>query len=129
MPGPWTRIMRILIADRDDATRWALRMLLHVEPGLVVVGEASDGEGLLACVRETGPDLVLLDWDLPGPPIAALLYDLDALNTRPAIIVLGARQELARDALAAGADAFFCQDRPPSNLLLTIRDIGPGLRP
>jgi two-component system response regulator DesR len=103
-------------------------MLLHVEPGLVVVGEASAGEELLARVRETGPDLLLLDTDLPGPSLSALLHDLHALNTRPTVIVLGARQEMAGDALAAGADAFFCQDRPPSSLLLTIRDIGPGSR-
>jgi DNA-binding NarL/FixJ family response regulator len=122
-------ILRIVIADREATTRLALRMLLHEEPGLLVVGQAGDGQELLDNVRETHPHLVLLDWDLPGPPVEALLSDLQALNERPAVIVLGARQELRNRTLAAGADAFVCQGHPPSHLLAAIRDIDVGQPP
>ena len=118
--------LRIVIADREATTRAALRMLLHEEPGLLVVGQAGDGQELLDSVRETHPDLVLLDWDLPGPPVEALLSDLQVLNERPAVIVLGARQELRNQTLAAGADAFVYQGNPPSHLLAAIRDIDVG---
>ena len=118
--------LRIVIADREAATRLALRMLLHEEPGLLVVGQAGDGQQLLDSVRETHPDLVLLDWDLPGPPIETLLSDLQTLNERPAVIVLGARQELRNQTLAAGADAFVHQGHPPNHLLAAIRDIDVG---
>ena len=118
--------LRIVIADREATTRAALRMLLHEEPGLLVVGQAGDGQELLDSVRETHPDLVLLDWDLPGPPVEALLSDLQVLNERPAVIVLGARQELRTQALAAGADDFVHQGHPPSHLLAAIRDIDVG---
>jgi DNA-binding NarL/FixJ family response regulator len=118
--------LRIVIADREAATRLALRMLLHEEPGLLVVGQVGDGQQLLHSVRETHPDLVLLDWDLPGPPIETLLSDLQALNERPAVIVLGARQELRNQTLAAGADYFVHQGHPPKHLLAAIRDIDVG---
>ena len=101
-------------------------MLLHEEPGLLVVGQAGDGQELLDNVQETHPDLVLLDWDLPGPPIEAQLSDLRALDGQPAVIVLGARQELRNRTLAAGADDFVHQGHPPSQLLAAIRDIFEG---
>lgn len=121
--------MRIVIADREAATRLALQMLLREEPGLLVVGQAGDGQELLATVRETRPDLVLLDWDLVGPPVSPLLSDLHTFNQRPAVIVLGARQELEGPALVAGADAFVCQGHPPDHLLDAIRDIDAGASP
>ena len=118
--------LRILIADREATTRAALRMLLHEEPGLLVVGQAGDGQELLDSVRETHPDLVLLGWDLPGPPIETLLSNLQALDGQPAVIVLSARQELRNQTLAAGADAFVYQGHPPNHLLAAIRDIDMG---
>ncbi len=113
--------LRIVIADREATTRLALRMLLHEEPGLLVVGQAGDGQELLDKVRETRPRLVLLDWDLPGPPVEVLLSSLQVLSERTAVIVLGARQELRNPTLAAGADAFVSKSDPPKRLLTAIR--------
>ena len=118
--------LRIVIADREATTRLALRMLLHEESGLLVVGQAGDSQELLDSVRETHPDLVLLDWDLPGPPLEVLLSDLQSLDGQPAVIVLGARQELRNQILDAGVDAFVYQGNPPSHLLAVIRDIDVG---
>ena len=58
--------MRIFLADDQAKARSALRLLLEQEPGLSVVGEATETEDLLAQVQRTQPDLVLLDWELPG---------------------------------------------------------------
>lgn len=121
--------LRIVIADREATTRLALRMLLNEEPGLLVVGQAGDGQELMDSVRDTRPDLVLLDWDLPGPPVETLLSDLQSLDGQPAVIVLGARQELRNHTLAAGADGFVHQGHPPSHLLAAIRDIDVGQLP
>jgi DNA-binding response OmpR family regulator len=66
---------------------------------------------------------VLLDWELPGRPAAALLFALHGLDYHPRIIVLSTRPESEPDALAAGADAFVWKGDPPEILLGTFRHL------
>ena len=54
--------MRIMVADHQSKVRFALRTLLARRPGLEVVGEADTVEKLVAVVRATRPDLLLLHW-------------------------------------------------------------------
>jgi DNA-binding NarL/FixJ family response regulator len=56
--------MRILLADNLPKVRFALRVLLEQQPGLEVVGEATDAQDLLIQVEATAPDLVLLRFSL-----------------------------------------------------------------
>jgi DNA-binding NarL/FixJ family response regulator len=65
--------MQILLADDQKKVRSALRLLLEQQPDLEILGEAVDTTGLLDWVRAAHPDLVLLDWELPGLPAVALL--------------------------------------------------------
>jgi len=58
--------MRLLIADDHEVLRGALRSALEREPDIEVVGEAGDGETMLARARELSPDLVLMDIAMPG---------------------------------------------------------------
>ena len=112
--------MRILLADNQPKVRFALRLLLGQEEGISVVGEAAAAEGLFTQIEATCPDLVLLDWDLPGVPMVDLLSALN--NTYPAlsVIALSWRLELERLVLDAGADAFISKADPPEQLLATI---------
>ena len=52
--------MRILIADDQAKVRFALRILLERQPGLEVIGEAANGQDLLAKTSTLRPDLVLV---------------------------------------------------------------------
>ena len=72
--------MRVLVADSDPRVRKALSMLLRLEPELAIVGESTDASSLLAQVIELEPDLVLLDWELPGSPITTLIERLRKKN-------------------------------------------------
>ncbi len=112
---------RIIVADADQRVRSALRILLQEEPGLVVVGESSDLPSLMAQVAELVPDLVLLDWELPGRPAAAILVAQTTIDYRPMIIVFSARPESEEAVLAAGADAFVSKGDPPEALLSAFR--------
>ena len=58
--------MRIFIADGDSGTRLALQMYLHREPGLYVTGMTTQTQGLVTQVAASQPDVLLLDWKLPG---------------------------------------------------------------
>jgi len=114
--------MRILVADDQPKVRFALRVLLERQPGLKVVGEAADAGDLLAQVEMACPDLVLLDWELPGLAGGDLLSALRGVCPNLFVIVLSGRLEVRRAALNAGADAFVYKCDPPERLLTAIAD-------
>jgi DNA-binding NarL/FixJ family response regulator len=114
---------RILVADSDARVRSALHTLLHQEPAQIAIRESADVGSLAIQVREFKPNLVLLDWELPGRPAAALLFALHGLDYHPKVIVLSTRPEAETDALAAGADAFVCKADPPERLLYSFRTL------
>src|SRR5512137_1337543 len=58
-------MIRLLIVDDQPAVRKGLQMRLEVEPDLSVVGEASDGEIAVELARALGPDIVLMDVEMP----------------------------------------------------------------
>ena len=112
--------MRVLLADDQPKVRLALRLLLEQEQGISVVGEAAEAKALLAQVAAGCPELVLLDWGLPGMAVADLLIALRQTCTALTIIVLSGQPEAEQDALRAGADAFVSKTDPPERLLAAI---------
>jgi DNA-binding NarL/FixJ family response regulator len=114
---------RILVADSDARVRLALQTLLQQEPTRIAVRESADIAGLATQFTQFKPDLILLDWELPGRPAAALLFALHGLDYHPKVIVLSTRPESEIDALAIGADAFVCKGDPPERLLDSFRTL------
>ena len=122
--------MRILIADDQPQVRSALRLLLGHEPGVTVVGEADDAERTLELAARQRPDLVLLDWELPGLPAAGpstnggqhLLLALRACCPGMKVVALSGRPEARQPALDAGADVFVSKGDPPERLLAAMED-------
>jgi DNA-binding NarL/FixJ family response regulator len=113
--------LHILIANHRALVRSALRTFLWAQPGLDVVGEASDSQELLSQLESTRPNLLILDWELPGQSAADLLAALSTRDGRFQIIVLGNSRELQPDVLAAGADCYVSKNEPPRRLLAAIR--------
>jgi DNA-binding NarL/FixJ family response regulator len=122
--------MRVLLADGDPDVRGALRLLLTHDLGMRVIGEVADAAALRAQVQLAGPDLLLLDWALPGPAAAAKVAELRALAPGLRIIVLSAHPEMRPLALAAGVDAFVGKTEAPAQLLTALRTLpAPGPAP
>jgi len=111
--------MDILLAD-NRKVRLALRVLLEQTAGLTVVGEASNARDLLAQTSATRPDLVLLDWTLPGLHDNGTLHTLRQICPDLSVIVLSGRPQARKAALAAGANAFVSKVDPPERLLAAI---------
>jgi DNA-binding NarL/FixJ family response regulator len=112
--------MRLFIADEDKQLRVALQILLHQEPGVQVIGVATQAKGLLAQVKACEPDLLLLDWNLPGIAVSELIADLRKLELPPKIVILAVRPEVENAAMAAGADAFVSKNGSPQELLACL---------
>lgn len=114
--------LRVLLADDQLAVRSALRLVLEQEPDVVVVGEVAEAARLLAEVTLSQPDLLLLDWELPGLPAADLLAALQALCPGIQVVALSGRPEAREPALKTGARAFVSKGDPPERLLAIIDD-------
>ncbi len=98
-------------------------MLAVEDPGLTfhVVGEADDTPGLLTQAKAAQPDLVLLDWELPGINPVNTLLALRLVCRQARVIALSAREGIAQAARDAGAEAFVSKTDPPEYLLCAIQ--------
>lgn len=124
----WRQIggaMIIGIADAQARVRFGLRVLLGQQPGWVVCGEAADFQELQVLARDHRPDVLLIDWDLPGEPPVGLLHRLWVQFPGIICITVSGRQELRQAALLAGADGFVCKTEPPEKLLAILREFQP----
>ena len=112
--------MRVILADDQAKVRSALRLLLEHRPDVEILGEAVDTTGLLDWAKAACPDLVLLDWELPGLPAAALLPLVHDHCPDLRVIALSSRPEARQAALDTGADAFVSKGDPPERLLVAM---------
>ena len=115
--------LNILIGDAQPRVRFGLRLLLEQQPGWRVAGEAEDAQTLLDHVRGGCPDLVLLDWELPGMPAQELLAVIRRTCPRLRVVFMSGRDELRHAALQAGADVFAYKADPPEIFLRLIRGL------
>ncbi|MFP3897026.1 MAG: response regulator transcription factor [Anaerolineales bacterium] len=115
--------MRVLVADDQVGVRSAMRFLLEHEPYVKCVVEAADAGELADMAQNHCPDLVLIDWELPGFAPHNLLPMLQRTCSDVVIIALSGRPEARQPALDAGAHAFVSKGDPPERLLAVIRDV------
>jgi len=108
---------RIIIADDQPKVRHGLRLLLEREDEVVVLGEAANASELLDLIGTDCPDLLLLDWGLPGMLGAELMDYLRGICPQINIIALSGRPEVEPVALECGALSFISKADPPENLL------------
>ena len=80
--GAMAQPISVLIVDDHPVVRQGLRVLLEVQDGIEVAGEAGDGDAALALAAERAPDVILLDLRLPGLDGIAVLSELKARGER-----------------------------------------------
>jgi DNA-binding NarL/FixJ family response regulator len=114
--------MNILIGDAQPRVRFGLQLLFEQQAGWKVVGEVDDAQALLEAVRLRCPELVLLDWELPGMPAENLLVLIRQQCPRLGVVFMSGKIELRSIALQAGADNFVYKADPPEKLLEQIRE-------
>jgi len=116
--------MYVLLADSQAEERSALRQLFEFDPELYLVGETSEARDLLVQTQTAHPDLVLLEWKLPGLGGANLVSALRCLVRPPKVVAFSEKMEARREALAAGVDAFVSKEQPVEEMLNTVRAVG-----
>jgi DNA-binding NarL/FixJ family response regulator len=112
---------RFLLADSNTTLRSALALLLENRIEARVIGQVSSMESLLCEARATRPDIIIMEWELPGHPVHKRLEALRQISPPTAIIITSARPENAR--LEEKADAFLCKADPPDIILGSIQKV------
>ena len=115
---------RILIIDDDEALRRLLRTTLDEE---FEIAEAADGHLGLELVETFRPELVLLDWRMPGRWGSEVLDEVREKYPALPVIVLTAEQKPQHRQLAEhlGADAFLTKPFSPLELLAAVERLLP----
>jgi DNA-binding NarL/FixJ family response regulator len=127
------KVLRILVADDQWEVCSALQLLLSHETGMLIVGQAKTALELLDSLEQTSPDLVLLDWELPGldtpgmqaqfgPSQAPVMTISDLQEKFPGVklVALSCRPEARAEALAGNTDAFISKVDPPEVVVNTL---------
>ncbi|MDX1417037.1 MAG: response regulator transcription factor [Candidatus Promineifilaceae bacterium] len=115
--------MRVLLADDHLPVRSALKLALSQLPEFEIVGEAADATSLLRAAAHKEPDLLLLDWELPGLPMEQLLRLLRFERPSLKIFALSSRPEAEQAALVAGVHIFRSKTDQPERILNTLRSL------
>jgi DNA-binding NarL/FixJ family response regulator len=116
-------VVRLLIVEDNEVYRSTLELLLDGRNGLEIIGSVAAGDEAAAAATELDPDVVLMDFRLPGLDGAAATAAVLAASPRAAVICLTAE---ATDAdrlavLAAGAVGLVEKGSPIDDLVRTIQ--------
>ncbi|HEV2471188.1 MAG TPA: LuxR C-terminal-related transcriptional regulator [Chthonomonadales bacterium] len=120
--------IRILIVDNQAVTRAGLRRLLESYADLQVVGEAIDGVQAVSETAELGPQVVILDAQLPQGQSLEALRQVKQLNLDTHVLLLSTldREEYLYETLRAGAEGFVLKDIAPDELAQAVRAVARG---
>lgn len=119
----------ILIADDHSVVREGLLALIRTEPGMVVVGEAGNGDKAVDLTRALMPDILLLDMVMPGLSGLEVLESIKGEDSKVRVLILTSfsDDDLVFPAIKAGADGYLLKNASPKVLLQAIRDVHAGL--
>jgi len=121
-------MIRVALVDDQALFRAGIRMLVDSQPDLEVVAEASDGREAIDAVRQSRPDVVLMDIRMPVMDGLAATAELLTDAEPPRIVMLTTfdLDEAAARAIRGGASGFLLKDAEPEFLLAAIRTVHAG---
>ncbi|MFC4032620.1 response regulator [Streptomyces polygonati] len=130
-PGESTaRAVRVLLADDQSMVREALATLLGLEADIEVVAQVGRGDEVVGAARGCGPDVAVLDIEMPGMTGIEAAAELRAAlpGVKVVIVTTFGRPGYLRRAMESGADAFLVKDAPAAQLADAVRRVLRGER-
>jgi DNA-binding NarL/FixJ family response regulator len=119
--------LRVVVADDHPFYRRGLARSLTAS-GVSVVAEAPSGAAAVQAVRDTLPDVVVMDLNMPGVSgLEATRQVLEeAPETRVLMLTVSAQENDVVDAIAAGACGYVLKDRPVQEVIAGVRAAAAG---
>jgi DNA-binding NarL/FixJ family response regulator len=120
--------VRVLVVDDQELFRRGLTMLLAVEPGIEVVGEAGDGVEGTALAESAAPDVVLLDVRMPKRSgIEACLAIKESVPSAKIIMLTVSDEEAdLYEAVKSGASGYLLKDSSIEEVAQAVRVVADG---
>lgn len=120
--------VRVVVVDDNQLLRAGLVTVLDSDPDIEVVAEASDGPAGVAATREHGPDVVLMDIEMPGGDgITATRQIVDSGGpARVLVLTMFDLEDYVVEALRAGASGFLIKTTEPTGLIRAVHACAAG---
>lgn len=117
------RRVRVLIADNSDDFVWLLVQFLSRYPEIEIVGVAHDGKQAIEMVRQTNPDILLLDIVMPGMDGLEALREIRNENKEIIVYIMSAIDipQLIGDIGELGIREYFLKPLDLNKILQAIR--------
>jgi len=122
-------VIRVLLVDDQELVRAGFRIILQSEPGIEVVGEASDGAQAVELAKRLRPDVICMDVQMPGTDGIEATRQLTAYaEVTAGILILTTfqRDDYLFDALQAGASGFLLKTARAEQLVEAVQVIARG---
>lgn len=122
------KITTVFIADDHPLIRFGLRLSLGQIEGIRIIGEAIDGYSAIEKIRQTPPDVALLDVDMPGLSGTGAIRILRKSLSAMKIIVLSTyhNEHYIRETMEAGADGYVLKNIDVDGLAAIIKSFANG---
>jgi DNA-binding NarL/FixJ family response regulator len=119
------KLINILLADDTVIAREGWKKILETIDDLKVVGEATTAQEVLKKVKETNPDILLMDlrWGVDDTAGWTAILEVKREYPKVRVIAITAYEQLVRDARKAGADAALLKTFTREELLIMIREL------
>ncbi len=125
-----TEPIHVLLADDENLIRDALAMMISMEDDIEVVAQAASGPEAVAMAVKHGPDVAVLDLQMPGLDGIAVARRLarDVPGCRTVIVTSHGRPGYLKRALSSGVNAFLPKTVSAGTLAEVIRTVHGGGR-
>lgn len=120
--------IKVLIVDDHPLLRQGLSRLLELEGGISVIGQASNGLEAIRLVETLGPDVVLLDINMPGMNGLEVAEILRSEHPETGILVLTIHDDdsYINEMIRIGAGGYLLKDSEPKQVVQAIKQIAAG---
>jgi DNA-binding NarL/FixJ family response regulator len=121
-------MIRVFLVDDHTVVRAGLRLLLTAQPDIEVVGEAGNGQELLAQFPAIPPDIVLLDINMPSMNGPETAHQLRKQHPEVRILALSMldKEAYIHQMLDAGAQGYVLKSAGTEEILAGIRTVASG---
>ena len=121
-------MIRVLLVDDQTLIRQGIRLLLEIETGIQVVGQAADGQQALEQVEALHPDVVLMDVRMPEMDGVAATREITKRFPEVKVIILTTFEddETVFEGLKAGARGYLLKDISSEEMAEAVRKVAAG---